>query len=85
MIDIADVPFDATCNKSIPLVSRDAVSSLHLYRADELPEEATVERAAIARDPSFQQLEEVRIPYRSYEVQITSSSIGLELESTFQK
>ena len=84
-IDIADVPFDATSNQAIPVILREGISKLHVYRSDELPEEAVNEREALEKDPSFQMLEEEKVPYRSYEVQITSSSIGLDLDSTFQK
>ena len=84
-LDIADVPFDATSNQAIPVILHEGISKLLVYRADELPEEATNEREALKTDPSFQLLEEEKVPYRSYEVQITSSSIGLDLDNTFQK
>ena len=32
-IDVADIPFDGTSNRSIPSVSRDAVTELILLRA----------------------------------------------------
>ena len=84
-IDVADIPFDGTSNRSIPSVSRDAVTELTLLRANQSSEMSPEEKQAFEQDPSFEKPVEEAIPYHSYEVQITSPSIGLELESTFQK
>ena len=84
-IDVADIPFDGTSNRSIPSVSRDAVTELILLRADQYSKMSPEEIFAFEKDPSFEKPVEEVIPYHSYEVQITSPSIGLELESTFQK
>lgn len=80
-----DIPFDGTSNRSIPSVSRDAVTELTLLRANQSSEMSPEEKQAFEQDPSFEKPVEEAIPYHSYEVQITSPSIGLELESTFQK
>ena len=84
-IDVADIPFDGTSNRSIPSVSRDAVTEFTLLRANQSSEMSPEEKQAFEQDPSFEKPVEEAIPYHSYEVQITSPSIGLELESTFQK
>lgn len=84
-MDVADVPFDATSNRSIPSLSRDAVTALTLLRTEQSDDMSPEEKRALEQDPSFKKPAEEYIPYHSYEVQITSPSIGLELESTFQK
>lgn len=67
------------------LLVRDAVTELTLLRANQSSEMSPEEKQAFEQDPSFEKPVEEAIPYHSYEVQITSPSIGLELESTFQK
>ena len=81
LIDLADVPFDAAGNISLPVVARNAISKLTVLPAFQLP--AGMKDSL--QDPSFALAEEDAVPYHSYEVQITSNSIGLELESAFQK
>lgn len=83
-VDIADVPFDSASNMSLPAVTKNAVSRLELIlSSNEVYQKAEVQKAM--EDPSFRFIEEPSIPYRSYEVQISSSSIGFELESTFSR
>lgn len=80
-VDLADVPFDAAGNLSMPAVSHSAVSKLNITAVAALPEAM---RGAL-EDPSFARQAEEKVPYHSYEVQIASANIGLELESAFQK
>lgn len=83
-VDIADVPFDAASNMSLPAVTKNAVSKLELIlSSNEMYQKPEVQKAI--EDPSFRFIEEPMVPYRSYEVQISSTSIGLELESTFSR
>ena len=78
-VDIADVPFDAASNMSLPAVTKNAVSKLELILSSNEVYQKAIE------DPSFRFIEEPSLPYRSYEVTISSASIGLELESTFSR
>ena len=83
-VDIADVPFDAASNMSLPAVTKNAVSKLELIlSSNEVYQKAEIQKAI--EDPSFRFIEEPSLPYRSYEVTISSASIGLELESTFSR
>ena len=76
-VDLADVPFDAAGNLSMPAVSHSAVSKLNIT--------AVAAMRGALEDPSFAYPAEEKVPYHSYEVQIASANIGLELESAFQK
>lgn len=80
-VDLADVPFDAAGNLSLPVVSHSAVNKLNITAVAVLPESMQ----GALEDPSFACQEEEKVPYHSYEVQIASTNIGLELESAFQK
>lgn len=80
-VDLADVPFDAAGNLSMPAVSHSAVSKLTITAVAALPEAM----CGTLEDPSFAYPAEEKVPYHSYEVQIASANIGLELESAFQK
>lgn len=80
-IDLASIPFDAAGNITLPATVRNAVARLAIHSIHDDNEE--VKQAV--DDPTFQAVKEEVIPYHSYEVNISSASIGLELESTFQQ
>ena len=80
-IDLASIPFDAAGNITLPATVRNAVARLAIHSIHDDTEE--VKQAV--DDPTFQTVKEEVFPYHSYEVNISSASIGLELESTFQQ
>ena len=80
-IDLASIPFDSAGNVSLPANVSNGISKLSIHSF--FDEDANVKLAA--DDPSFKLLTEEVIPYHNYEVNISSASIGLELETTFQQ
>lgn len=80
-VDLASVPFDSAGNITLPAAVRNAVAKLSIHSPYD--EDEDVKKGM--EDPSFKNLSQEPIPYHSYEVTISSASIGMELESTFQE
>ena len=80
-IDFASIPFDNTANITQPANLQNGIAQLAFATTFDETEEVQ----SVTDDPAFQYRAEEVIPYRSYEVTISSASIGMELESTFQK
>lgn len=80
-VDIASVPFDSAGNVTLPAAVRNAVAKLHIRSL--FDDEEDVKKSV--DDPAFKLVEQENTPYHSYEVTISSPSIGMELESTFQQ
>lgn len=80
-MDIASVPFDSAGNVTLPAAVRNAVAKLHIRSL--FDDDEDVKKSV--DDPAFKLVEQENTPYHSYEVTISSPSIGMELESTFQQ